>query len=54
MTLHILLFYILCPICAAVLLGKTLVNYHKKQSYTKYLIQFIVFVVVVLVGVLLN
>jgi hypothetical protein len=54
MTVHTLLFYILCPICAAVLLGKTLVNYHKKQSYTRYLIQFIVFAVIVLVGVLIK
>lgn len=52
MTLHTLLFFILCPICAAVLLGKALVNYYKKQSYTKYLIQFICFVVFALVGVL--
>jgi hypothetical protein len=52
MTLHTLLFFILGPICAAVLLGKTLVNCHKKQSYTRYLIQFIVFAVFVLVGVL--
>lgn len=54
MTVHTLLFYILGPICAAVLLGKTLVNYHKKQSYTRYLIQFIVFAVIVLAGVLIK
>ena len=52
MTLHTLLFFILAPIMAAVLLGKTLVNYYKKQSYTRYLIQFIVFAVFFLVGVL--
>lgn len=51
MTLHTILFYILAPICAAVLLGKTLVAYHKKR---KYLIQFICFAVMVLVGVLLK
>jgi amino acid permease len=54
MTLHTLLFFILAPIMAAVLLGKTLLAYHKKQSYTKYLIQFICFVIFVLVGVLTN
>ena len=54
MTLHTLLFYILCPICAAVLLGKTLVEYYKKRSYTKYLIQFICFAVMMLAGVLMK
>ena len=54
MTLHTILFYILAPICAAVLLGKTLLAYHKKRSYTKYLIQFICFAVIVLVGVLMK
>jgi hypothetical protein len=39
---------------AAVILGKTLLAYYKKQSYTKYLIQFICFVVMILVGVLLK
>jgi hypothetical protein len=54
MTLHTILFFILAPICAAVLLGKTLVEYHKKKSYTRYLIQFICFVVFILVGVLMK
>ena len=54
MTLHTLLFYIFCPICAAVLLGKTLVEYHKKRSYTRYLIQFICFAVAILAGVLMK
>jgi len=54
MTLHTILFYILAPICAAVLLGKTLVDYHKKRSYTRHLIQFICFVVAILVGVLIK
>jgi amino acid permease len=54
MTLHTLLFYILGPICAAVLLGKTLVEYYKKRNFTKYLIQFICFAALVLVGVLTN
>jgi len=52
MTLHTLLFFILGPICAAVLLGKTLVYYHKKLSYTRYLIQFICFAIFALLGVL--
>ena len=54
MTLHTILFYILGPICAAVLLGKTLLAYHKKRSYTRYLIQFICFVIFLLVGVLMK
>jgi hypothetical protein len=54
MTLHTILFYILSPICAAVLLGKTLVEFHKKRRYTKYLIQFICFIVFILVGVLMK
>ena len=34
--------------------GKTLLAYHKKRSYTRYLIQFICFAVAVLVGVLMK
>ena len=52
--IHTLLFFILAPIMAAVTLGKTLLAYHKKQSYTNYLIQFICFAVMILVGVLLK
>jgi len=52
MTLHTILFFILAPICAAVLLGKTLVDYNKKRSYTRHLIQFIIFIVMILVGIL--
>jgi hypothetical protein len=52
MTLHTILFVIFGPICAAVLLGKTLLAYHKKRSYAKCLIRFICFAGMALVGVL--
>lgn len=54
MTLRTLIFFILVPIYSAYLLGKTLVEYYKKRSYTKYLIQFICFVVIFLAGVLMK